>query len=164
MKVAVQIPVALAQDAVILGSDLFNLRVTSYWDSTVRRQVSGTTLSRVNPAVLLAPTSPAKTGAPGIQVTYVITITNTGDYTDTFTLGSSGVWTSGLSQSSTGPLGAGKSMAVTLTVMIPGSAGNSSSDLTTVTATSALDATVSSSAQVTTTAIWRTLFLPMLAR
>ncbi len=91
-------------------------------------------------------------GAPGAVVPYDVTITNTGDGSDTFDLTTSGnTWTATLSENSV-TLGAGESAVVTVEVNIPGDAADGDMDTVTVTATSTGDPGVSDSHGITTTA------------
>ncbi|GAB4579976.1 MAG: hypothetical protein Fur0022_27150 [Anaerolineales bacterium] len=94
----------------------------------------------------------AASEAPGATVSYVMTITNTGNTTDTFDLSATGVWTATVSDTSL-TLGAGETSTFTVEVLIPGEALNGVLDVTTVTATSQNDATVTNSASLTTTAL-----------
>jgi hypothetical protein len=92
------------------------------------------------------------TGEPGSTVTYTVSITNTGDATDTFDLTLSGnSWTSDLSETSV-TLDAGESTTVWITVEIPGDATDGETDTVTVTAESVNDPTATSSVDLTTTA------------
>jgi hypothetical protein len=115
----------------------------------------------------LAPPSQGGNGPPGETVVYTLTVINLGNYTDTFSLEASGLWTPTPSVGSTGPLAVGESFVFTLEVAIPASADEGSSDLATVTAQSDFDPGVSSSAQVTTTALplpgWQ-VYLPVVLK
>jgi predicted GH43/DUF377 family glycosyl hydrolase len=102
--------------------------------------------------VALAVESQSGTGAPGAVVAYTLTVTNEGNYTDTFDLAAGGVWTPTLSTNTAGPLAPGEVFTFTLDVAIPSGATGGSSDTTTVTATSGWDTAVWATAQVTTTA------------
>ena len=91
-------------------------------------------------------------GAPGSVVSYEVTITNTGDGSDTFDLTVSGyAWATTISDNSV-TLGAGESAVVTVEVTIPGDAADGDMDTVTVTATSSGDPGVSDSHDITTTA------------
>jgi hypothetical protein len=115
----------------------------------------------------LVPPSQEGSGLPGETVVYTLTVTNLGNYTDTFSLEASGLWTPRPSVGSTGPLGVGESFVFTLEVAIPASADEGSSDLATVTAQSEFDPGVSSSAEATTTALpppgWQ-VYLPLVLK
>jgi hypothetical protein len=94
-------------------------------------------------------------------------VTNLGNYTDTFSLEASGVWVPTLSHDTTDPLDVGESFVFTLEVAIPATADEGSSDLATITAQSGFDSEVSSSAEVTTTALpppgWQ-VYLPLILK
>jgi uncharacterized membrane protein len=87
-------------------------------------------------------------------VSYEFQVTNTGDYTDSFSLGVSGLWSASLpGGDNTGPLAPGESTAVIVLVTVPEGASDGEVDVSTLTITSDLDPTVTASAGVTTTAI-----------
>ena len=86
-------------------------------------------------------------GDPGETMTYTVTITNTGDYTDTFSVSLDGhEWTTWTSDGDTGPLGAGESMTMAVYVTI----GEGFSDSVVVSFTSALDPLMTESMTITT--------------
>ncbi|MCB9133901.1 MAG: choice-of-anchor B family protein [Anaerolineales bacterium] len=94
----------------------------------------------------------AAAGYVGTVVSYTLTMTNTGEVTDTFTLSVSGVWTVTVSVKNV-TLGAGASMRVTVWVTVPGDVVAGASDATTVTATSQSDGSATASVTLTTTAL-----------
>jgi hypothetical protein len=114
--------------------------------------------------VSLTPSLQERSGVPGELVVYSFILTNAGNYTDSFRLELSGAWPATLSADTTGPLGVGESLELTLSVAIPGSAEEGSSDTTTITARSECDNEVWDSAEaITTAALWK-LYLPLLLR
>jgi uncharacterized membrane protein len=135
---------------VIIAEDTFTLTATGSVGGTA--VATGTTQANVNPGVeVLAPEDQA--GLPSEVMSYDFQVTNTGDYTDSFALEVSGVWTATLpGGDNTGLLAAGESITVTVLVQIPDNMGNGYTDGTTLTATSGLDPAVNASADVTTTA------------
>ncbi len=136
---------------VIIASDTFTLTasgVVGGFDTA-----TGTTLVNVNPAAEVLDPQDAS-GEPLEQVPYQFTVTNTGDYTDSFTLSLAGIWTATLpAGDNTGLLAPGASATVTVLVQVPGDVERGASEVTTLTATSDLDPAISASAEVTTTAI-----------
>jgi hypothetical protein len=86
-------------------------------------------------------------------VSYEFQVTNIGDYTDTFALSATGVWTATLpGGSDTGPIDPGASITVTVLVTVPEGALDGDMDVTTLKVTSLLDPAVWQTAPVTTTA------------
>ncbi len=164
VDVVVTIPVATGR--VPVGSDTFTLTATSQSDQAATAEVEGTTVSDATPAVSVGADQSAS-GAPGEQVVYVFTVTNLGDYADTFELTLSGAtWASGLSIATTGEILPGAMVTVTVTVDIPAGAVDGATDVVTLTATSTLDPTVSDTATATTIAtvgLFR-VFLPLIQK
>jgi len=92
------------------------------------------------------------------------TYSNAGNFTDTFSLAVSGTWLSFLPDgTTTGPLGAGESLTVTLLVAIPALALPGDSDVTALTATSGLDGSVTASVNATTAVFFRN-YLPVVGK
>jgi choice-of-anchor B domain-containing protein len=159
VNVQVEIPANPNGVGVIIASDTFTLTATSDSDSNVNASATGTSLANVNPGVSL---SPPQTGAGpvGTQLNYTFTVTNTGDYTDTYTLEANGVWDPSLSASDTGVLAAGVSFGFTLTVTVPISYTGTVSDVTNLLATSGLDPLTTATTSATTNMVLWTLNLP----
>jgi hypothetical protein len=101
--------------------------------------------------VLLTPETDADAGDPGTTVTYMLTLENTGNIADTFTVEATGVWATNLPVSSF-DLGPGETVDFVVEVTVPAGAMAGDSDVTTVTATSVFDDSVSDSSALTTTA------------
>jgi subtilisin family serine protease/subtilisin-like proprotein convertase family protein len=102
--------------------------------------------------VMLAPAADAQTGAPGDTVEYSLTLTNTGNATDTFDVSFAGnTWDVHLPETEF-MLGAGESAVVVVHVTIPMNAEDGDMDAVTVTATSQGDMDTSASSVLTTTA------------
>ena len=109
------------------------------------------TVIEMEAGVLLTPEADAQAGDPGVTVAYTLTLENTGNITDTFTVEAAGVWDANLPVTSF-ELAAGEMADVVVEVTIPADAMAGESDLTTVTATSAFDDGVSDFSELTTTA------------
>ena len=148
---------------VTIGSDTFTLTVTSDTNSGTNDAANGTTLANVNPGVITSAPQ-LRSGIPGAQISYTFTVTNTGDYTDTFTMSDSGLWATVVSPGSVGPLGPGEYGLVGLTVSIPMTTTGAIQDTTILTATSQLDAGVNSSTTATTIKQVYQNFLPVMRR
>ncbi len=148
VSVAVSIP---SQPDVIIGQDTFTLTAEGVEGGVA--EATGTTYANVTPGVEVS--GPAgQSGQPLGVLTYEFEVTNTGDYTDTFSLGLEGAWQVSLpGGTSTGPLAPGASTTVTVLVTVPGDVADGDTNVTILTATSGLDPLVTGSAQVTSTAI-----------
>ena len=148
---------------VIIADDTFTLTATGVVGGD--DVATGTTLANVNPdAEVVAPLGGS--GMPLELVSYEFVVTNTGDYTDSFALALTGVWTATLpGGDNTGPLAPGASITVTVVVEVPQGVSHGDFDVTTLKATSLLDVSVWVTEQVTTTAIvWFYNILPIIMR
>ncbi len=136
---------------VIIGEDIFTLTATGSVGGTA--VATGTTSANVNPGVEVA-TPANKSGRPLEVVSYEFTVTNTGDYTDTFSLSLvHGAWMATLpGGDTTGPLAPGASTTVTVLVEIPAGVSNGDEDGASLTVTSGLDADVFAFGVIVTTA------------
>jgi subtilisin-like proprotein convertase family protein len=125
----------------VTSDDATNPLVSVPLTLTVEALVYGVSLSGAD----------AASGLPGDTVSYVVTLTNTGNTADTFDLTATGVWTPTLSDASVA-LGAGEVTTFTVNVPVPAEALAGNSDVATVTATSQGDGTAADTTLLTTTA------------
>jgi hypothetical protein len=147
IPVTVTIPI---NPDVIIAADTFTLLASGSVGGI--DTATGTTNAVVNPGgEVLAPDG--QSGIPLEVVSYEFQVTNTGDYTDSFNLQVSGLWTATLpGGDNTGPLAPGETTSVTVWVTVPAGAADGEVDVTTLTITSVLDPLITASAEVTTTA------------
>ena len=158
LSVVVEVPESLAG-----LSDGFVLSATSLGIPGITVQALGETSLDLQAAAAIS-ADQSGGGQPGQVAEYVFTVTNMGSYTDTFTLAITGTWLSTLPDgSTTGPLGAGESLTVTLLVAIPTNALVGDSDVTVLTVTSTLDGSVSVSASAATAVYFRN-YLPVVGK
>jgi sugar lactone lactonase YvrE len=123
----------------------------------------------VKPAVryglTVTPATDARSGDPGATVTYTLQVTNTGNVSDTFDVRASGYrWTTTPHPTMVGPLVAGGSANVVVTVTIPTSAAGGATDATTVTVASRGGDTVTATSILTTTVRRHRVFLPLIIK
>ena len=147
-------------------SDTFTLSAVSTGDPSQSLQATGTTRSLAMPGMQLAPASQNKNGIPGGTVDYSYTITNTGNYTDTFALSISGnSWSTYVPPSLV--VGPGQSKTTTVRVTIPlFPAGEAAifNDTFSLTVASGLDSVLVEQATGTTSASFQLLYLPYIQR
>jgi uncharacterized membrane protein len=158
---------ALVTVTVTIPTDLSTLsdtfKLTAIGSEGSYTEAFGETTANVNPAVQVV--APADgTGWALKLVEYEFSVTNSGDYTDSFSLATDGVWAASLpGGSSTEPLGAGESVTVVVLVEVPSGVEAGETDTTSLKATSMLKPEVFSVGEVTTTASLVSL-LPIIVR
>ncbi|OGN92500.1 MAG: hypothetical protein A2Z71_10350 [Chloroflexi bacterium RBG_13_50_21] len=160
--VPVTVTVPLVPDAII-AEDSFTLTAMGVVGGN--DTATGTTMANVTPGgEVVAPQDGS--GMPLDALTYEFVVTNTGNYTDSFALAVSGVWTASLpGGENTEPLAAGAGITVTVLVEIPEGVSDGDIDVTTLKITSILDSAEYALADVTTTAIVRYYtLLPLIRR
>jgi uncharacterized membrane protein len=149
VTVTVTVPAGAASGAM----DTATVTTTSQGDASKQASASlVTTVGSVH-AGTLSPKTDHKAANPGAQVAFTVTVQNSGNAADTFSLALSGQeWATTLSSSAVGPLAAGASGNVTVTVTVPADAQGGDEDAAIVTATSQADASKTDSAALVTTA------------
>jgi len=146
----------------IIGSDLFTVTATSQLDGS-EAAATGTTQANVATGVAVS-SDQSDSAFVGEVVTYTVMVTNTGEFTDTFTLSASGnAWMTDLSTNEL-ILGVGQSGNVLVSVMVPLSATDGEDDDATITATSQLDNLATASLLLVTTAKEYFIYLPVISK
>jgi carboxypeptidase T len=102
----------------------------------------------------LAPVSQEGQGYPGLDVVYTFQVENNGNFTDTFDVTASGIWTT-TAPASIGPLASGESANLVVTVTVPLTALPGDADTSIVTITSQGDPAQVRTATLTTTSLRR---------
>jgi PKD repeat protein len=98
--------------------------------------------------LVLTPTTAAQFGAPGATAIYTLTLENTSDVADAYTIGVTATWPTTPSLTGVGPVNPGGAVDLTVVVAIPSSASEGDFDAATVTASGS---GVSASSVLTTT-------------
>lgn len=145
-------------------TDTVTVRAASGWDAGLYVEQELRTRAVTGLDVTLGVTQTSRMGLGGQVVTYSLSLQNTGDYTDTYTLSLDGTdWPSQIVPIYTGPLPPGSTVkAGFVRVEIPeGLPGES--DVITVTATSSWDAGVRSAQVLATTRLWG-VYLPLVRK
>lgn len=164
LEIVVTIPTLLERgdDPPVATSDRFKLWARSSYDEEIFARYNGTT-NAIAHAGLLVNGTLSRTGVVSESVIYSLTVTNTGNYTDTFvvTVGDSN-WPLSLPVTTTNELGIGDSQQINVHITV----GEGEIDTVLVTFTSSLDSMITDEVMLTTTAVSpRTdLFLPLLIR
>lgn len=162
----VVVTVAVPADAAGGAADVVAVTATSAGDPSVSATAVLTTTAVPVYGLVLAPMTAAQSAAPGSVVTYTLTLTNTGNVSDTYA-----ITLNGNSWATSGPenvmLAAGQATAVAISVTIPETALHEESDSATVTVTSAGDGQVTGNSTLTTTAVTTAveylLYLPVIS-
>jgi uncharacterized repeat protein (TIGR01451 family) len=112
----------------------------------------------------LEPPTDTRVGSPGSTVEYTLSLTNTGDLTDTFSIAvGDSEWDVHLPETEF-TLEIGESAEVIVHVDIPAETADGATDSVTITATSQGDNSLSASAVLTTTAGWYQYFMPLISK
>ncbi len=160
--VLVEIP-RMPLTATTLVSDVFTVQVTSTVDPGVGDQGRGTTYAVADLDVALRAEPAGQVGLPGQVVTYTLFVTNSGSYTDGYSVSLSGnAWPAEAVPVQTAPLGPGETAQLELRVTVPAGPGGEA-DAVLVTVISGLNDGVQASVAVTTTRGWSTC-LPVVVK
>jgi len=158
--VAVQVEVPL--DALAGDVDVAAISATSQGAPVQADSAYLTTTALPVYAVGVDPASLESSGYPGALVEYSLTLSNHGNITDTYDLSLAGnEWAVALPVTYT-ELAPGASIDVSVQVLVPAGAAEAEADSVTVTAVSQADPEVSAGADLTTMAIWRKVYLPLI--
>lgn len=159
IPVQVTIPQLANRERVIVASDSFTLTATSGWETAVFTTALGTTYATTQPALQTSGDATLFV-QPGQTITHTITVTNSGNYTDTFDIELDGnEWTTFSSADDTGPLAPQASTTLDITVIAPANGA----DTVTVTLRSRLDEAVFAQLQLHTHVYYRA-YLPYIGR
>lgn len=131
-------------------SDIASITATSTVDTAVDHTIELVTVA-AGLGVELSSADASLIGDPGTVVTYLVNVANNGTVVDTYDLSATGVWSYTLSNASITVL-PGQAAIVVLEVEVPADAMAGDSDLSTVTAVSTTDPTISHNLDLTTVA------------
>jgi uncharacterized membrane protein len=147
INVVVHIPAGAAGGA----SNTATITITSQGDASKSKSIGLTTTANTIRGVLVSPATAAQSGDPGGTVSYQVTVTNTGNTSDSFNVGVAAGWTAD-APATVGLLAAGAHTTINVVVHIPVGAAGGASNTATITITSQGDASKSKSIGLTTTA------------
>ncbi len=159
LTVTVDVPHLLPDDS---HSDIFTLTATAVSDPAVTSSVTGTTNAVIVAGADLNIVPTGQNGPPGSTVAYDFTISNMGNYTDSFSLSVQSGWNVTLPYTTTPLIPAGGTLEGTFWVTVPAGASVGDQDVATLVISSVWDPSVTAMMQVTTTASEQTylIFLP----
>ncbi len=162
----VYVTVTAAANAISGTVDTTTVTAASQADSSVKATASNTTTVKRVVGVQLAPNHSGQ-AKPGETITYTHILTNTGNYTDTFSIASSSSrgWAS-VQPTGLITLSAGAITTVKVTVTVPANALSGTTETTTVTATSQADNSVKATVTDVTQAVTpkKRVYLPLVVR
>jgi subtilisin family serine protease len=157
----VQVQVTIPAGAQGGDQDEVSVTATSQGDPAESASSTLTTFVQALYGVELSPTSTTLSGKPGETLTHEITLTNTGNLEDTFTIDLGGQTWVTVPSSTSVTLAAGASTTVQVQVTIPAGAMNGEYDTVTVTATSQGDPAITASMTMTTATKLQMIYLPV---
>lgn len=142
-------PIEVAFDASPVGVGVYHTALDVTNDSAAGTLSIPITMTVALMGVDVSPAATSQSGNPGEILLYNLTLTNTSTIAESFAISLSGhTWTT-TAPSSLGPIPAGGSAALNVSVEIPADALAGASDVVTATATSQLDSAASASAVLT---------------
>jgi hypothetical protein len=155
----INVSVTIPAGAAIGNFDEATLTATSQGPGSQARSASFTTTAEAFYAMHMDPATASLGGALNAQVIYTLTIYNTGNAVDTYTISAPSTgWAVTLSSSQVGPVQPGQHASFTVRVTIPSNAQVGASNVLTVTAQGN---GVTDQSVLTTTAVEWLLFLPL---
>jgi len=154
--VNVTLTITIPDNATACTQDNITVTATSQTDPAVENEnscIAHAVAPTLGVDVSISPTS--KSGLPGSTLTYTVTVKNTGNVSNNYSLTKTdnAVWTNSLSKTSVGPLSPNASENVTLSVTVPDNAPEGTRDNVTVTATSTENSAVNDNASCIAQAI-----------
>jgi uncharacterized membrane protein len=145
-------------------SDTATITAVSQGDTSKTAKATVTTYVQPLYALTLTPASAEETSLPGNTVTYNLTLTNTGQLVDSYTVTIGGnTWDTAV-ELPADPLPAGESAPVKVTVTIPGDAPYGAADTVDVTLTSTGDPTQFATSSLTSKVWEHVHWLPSIQR
>jgi len=148
----VTVTVSIPAEAAGGAADVVEVTTTSAGDAGVSASATLTTTAVNLYGLLLSPAAAEQISAPGAAITYTLTLTNTGNVSDSFAISlSNNAWSTIAPANVT--LDAAETREIAVKVTIPFAALHGSSDSVTVTVTSAGDGLVTAVSNLTTTAV-----------
>ncbi|MBN1889177.1 MAG: DUF11 domain-containing protein [Thermoflexales bacterium] len=148
----VQVVVHIPVDAIGGASDVVTIQAASQGNPSSLASAALTTTANPIYGVMLDPSTAEGNNAPGGQVVYTLTVRNTGNVTDSFSLNAAGTWVTSIASDAVSLPPSGIT-SITVTVVVPTAASDGDHDAATITVASQSDPSVSDASILTTTAI-----------
>lgn len=159
----VDVYVTVDADAMAGATDMVWVSAVSQGDTGITGTVHLRTMADAVYGVALAAQESSLSGLPGVVVSYTVSVTNTGNVTDTFALDASGnMWDTAVPVTRTIAAHTMESFIVNVTVPMTATVGMT--DTVTITAESMTLPTANSTIDLTTTATGYILYLPVVIK
>ncbi|HNS37893.1 MAG TPA: FixG Ig-like domain-containing protein, partial [Anaerolineaceae bacterium] len=158
------VTVSVPADALAGASDVATVSVASQADDTVTDTAALTTTTNAVYGMAVTPATMSGQGMPGQGTLYLLTVHNTGNINDTYTITVDSDWAAVPDPVGTINVAAGSTAVLRVTVIIPLNAQDGASDTATVTLVSQGDNTVSDTSTLTTTAYLLKVYLPLIVK